>query len=318
MQVLQFLQKRAKILLLLWAASFLASVLLHIRNLRNATQIAAFHYRQVEIRIIEACKKLLEQPTIHCPPPLSSVTFAGGGFRTMSYAGQLLFLVQHHMINDATTFYGSSLGALYATAACLLYDDQDAMTRLVAAAGKYCVDVHVSWGYTWGTCESRLRTVMEECLPEDVSAAQGRLHICITQIYPLPEAGKRIVSHYDSKEDLIAAVLASMFIPGWTRGFLAPWALFRGNLALDGGFFDNAPKPEASCRTRENHWTIVDREAPLWQVFSPPRGWHKCEDEEEEQEGLRRPKAWASGVAMFLHEVAVGFEQARCRAGQRL
>ena len=154
---------------------------------------------------------------------------------------------------------------------------------------------------------------MAQCLPEDVSAAQGRLRICITQIYPLADAGKRIVTHYDSKLDLIDAVIASMFIPGWTRGFLAPWGSFRGMLALDGGFVDNAPKPPAAQRTPENHWTVCDRQAPLWQVFSPPFRPHKASGSGHS----RDPDGadWASGTTMFLNEVEAGFGQACLRAG---
>ena len=128
------------------------------------------------------------------------------------------------------------------------------------------------------------------------------------------------MSHYDSREDLIAAVLASMFIPGWTRGFLSPCASFRGNLAIDGGFSDNVPEPPAERMTLENHWTIVDKEAPLCQVFSPPRAWHACACKDDGLEAEAGTAAagrdpWASGVAMFLQEVAAGFEQARLRAG---
>ena len=45
--------------------------------------------------------------------PLRTVSFAGGGFRTLSYVGQLMYLERHGLIDRRTRFYGASFGAFF-------------------------------------------------------------------------------------------------------------------------------------------------------------------------------------------------------------
>jgi hypothetical protein len=224
------------------------------------------------------------QPRQRCsllPPPTHTSRLTalpsrqGGGFRTICYSGQLALLLHRGLLHDETTFFGSSLGALYAAAAALLLPGDVRAERegvgtlqgFVADCAKYCVDVHIDWLGTWGTCGSRMRSIMERHFPEDVSRANGKCHVCLTQVSPWPR--KLLVSQFADKEDLIQAVLASMFIPGWTEGLLRLAAPFRGTVALDGGLLDNYPGPAVTPGCI--HWVVCDPlwgGSPLWQVFT--------------------------------------------------
>ncbi|XP_014602624.1 PREDICTED: patatin-like phospholipase domain-containing protein 3 isoform X2 [Polistes canadensis] len=77
---------------------------------------------------------------------------------------------------------------------------------------------------------------LQKFLPEDAHIrVNGKLHISLTRVYD----GKNvIVSHYNSREELLQALLASSFIPFFS-GILPP--RFRGIRYIDGGFSDNLP-----------------------------------------------------------------------------
>lgn len=77
---------------------------------------------------------------------------------------------------------------------------------------------------------------MEKVLPKDAHLrVNGKLHISLTRVCD----GKNvIVSHFDSREDLMQALLASAFIPVFS-GILPP--KFHGVRYMDGGFSDNLP-----------------------------------------------------------------------------
>lgn len=77
---------------------------------------------------------------------------------------------------------------------------------------------------------------LEKFLPDNAHLmVNGKLHISLTRVYD----GKNvIVSQFNSKEDLIAALNASCFIPFFS-GILPP--KFQGVRYMDGGFSDNLP-----------------------------------------------------------------------------
>lgn len=75
-----------------------------------------------------------------------------------------------------------------------------------------------------------------QILPDDAHIrVSGKLHISLTRVYD----GKNvIVSQFDSREDLMQALLASAFVPVFS-GLIPP--KFKGVRYMDGGFSDNLP-----------------------------------------------------------------------------
>ncbi|XP_061538990.1 patatin-like phospholipase domain-containing protein 4 [Phycodurus eques] len=83
---------------------------------------------------------------------------------------------------------------------------------------------------------SKLREGIEEMLPVDAHIlASDRLHVSLTHF----RSGKNlIVCQFNSREELIEALLASSFVPVYSG--LQPVA-FRGQKWIDGGFTDSLP-----------------------------------------------------------------------------
>lgn len=77
---------------------------------------------------------------------------------------------------------------------------------------------------------------LQKFLPPDAhERVNGRLHVSLTRSYD----GKNIiVSQFDSREDLLQALLCACFIPGFS-GILPP--RFQGIRYMDGAFSDNLP-----------------------------------------------------------------------------
>lgn len=85
---------------------------------------------------------------------------------------------------------------------------------------------------------------IQQCLIEGLSKhlpcdahirVSGRLHISLTRVHD----GKNvIVSNYNSREELLQALLCACFIPGFS-GILPP--KFQGTRYMDGAFSDNLP-----------------------------------------------------------------------------
>lgn len=77
---------------------------------------------------------------------------------------------------------------------------------------------------------------MSRHLPEDAHMrVNGKLHISLTRVYD----GKNvIVSQFNSREDLLDALLCACFIPGFS-GIFPP--KFHGVRYMDGAFSDNLP-----------------------------------------------------------------------------
>lgn len=182
--------------------------------------------------------------------PWKSVTFEGGGFCTVGHCGALAILSPN--VNYETHYYGDSMGALYAaTAALFLHkdDDHDALLAVMSDAMAYVKDVQRSWLGNWGTCMVRLREVMTRHFPEDISDVQDRCFIPVTYL-SIPYT--QVISHFEDKNDLINAILASMYIPFWSnRGCLYA---FRGRYAFDGAILNHCPlPPQFPC---PDHYTV--------------------------------------------------------------
>jgi patatin-like phospholipase domain-containing protein 2 len=77
---------------------------------------------------------------------------------------------------------------------------------------------------------------MERHLPQDAHLlVNGKLHISLTRVY---DGKSVIVSHFNSRQDLLDALLCACFIPGFS-GILPP--KFHGVRYMDGAFSDNLP-----------------------------------------------------------------------------
>ncbi|XP_055384251.1 1-acylglycerol-3-phosphate O-acyltransferase Pnpla3 isoform X2 [Condylostylus longicornis] len=164
-----------------------------------------------------------------------NLSFAGCGFLGIYHVGVAVCFKKYapHLLLEKIG--GASAGAL--AACCLLCDlPLGEMTsdffRVVNEARKHSLGPF-SPSFNIQTC---LFEGLQKHLPDDAhKRVSGRLHISLTRVYD----GKNvIVSQFNSREDLLQALLCACFIPGFS-GILPP--RFHGVRYMDGAFSDNLP-----------------------------------------------------------------------------
>ncbi|XP_012230679.1 1-acylglycerol-3-phosphate O-acyltransferase Pnpla3 isoform X1 [Linepithema humile] len=164
-----------------------------------------------------------------------NLSFAGCGFLGIYHVGVAVCFKKyapHLLLNKIS---GASAGAI--AACCLLCDlplgeITSNVMRVVREARQYAL------GPFSPSCniQSILLEGLQKFLPDDAHIrVNGKLHISLTRVYD----GKNvIVSQFNSKEDLLQALMATSFVPFFS-GLLPP--RFHGIRYMDGGFSDNLP-----------------------------------------------------------------------------
>ncbi|XP_077213866.1 acyl transferase/acyl hydrolase/lysophospholipase superfamily protein isoform X2 [Tasmannia lanceolata] len=98
-----------------------------------------------------------------------------------------------------------------------------------------------------GYIKAVLKDALERLLPDDIHArSSGRVRVAITQILWRPMG--LLVDQFESKEDLINALVTSSFIPGYLAP--RPATIFRNKLCIDGGLTLFMPPTSASETVR--------------------------------------------------------------------
>ncbi|XP_066254167.1 patatin-like phospholipase domain-containing protein 2 isoform X1 [Euwallacea similis] len=164
-----------------------------------------------------------------------NLSFAGCGFLGIYHVGVACCFrkyAPHLLLNKIS---GASAGAI--AACCLLLDlplgetTSDILRLATEARKKSLGPFNPSFNI-----HSLLLQGLEKFLPDDAHLrVSGKLHISLTRVCD----GKNvIVSQFDTREELIQALLASAFIPFFS-GLFPP--KFKGTRYMDGGYSDNLP-----------------------------------------------------------------------------
>jgi len=261
--------------MLLPCALFLASTLLvkqrtrsniKIRKVRSEANLTTLSISDISKSVNKDIEALVRDLSLSAPcslPPLTSVTLVGGGFRTISYHGAITVFLHRKVIDGNTKFYGASLGALWCVL-CVLrtapnsdqYDDL--CVSIMDTMCSYIAQTHYNWASTWGELHEVVRDALSNLPASTLPLFQDRCNISITYLFPYPH--NHVVNSYSSIDDLINAVVSSMWIPFFTRGppllgFLKNLATLHANKwSIDGGFTDNCPRPSS----RSRHVTVID------------------------------------------------------------
>ena len=157
-----------------------------------------------------------------------NVILSSGGFKTEGYLEELLETMDNTDSN--TVFYGSSMGAFWAVGASF---GKETLMNMIIQGKQYVEEVRESWFAKLGTCKNRMREIMENVLPEDVSPIQNRCILQLTEVsWQRPFLKPIQIGVYDDKEDLIDAVLSSMYVPIYSS--LNIFNYFRGKYVIDG------------------------------------------------------------------------------------
>ncbi|KAH8405328.1 hypothetical protein KR222_005354 [Zaprionus bogoriensis] len=164
-----------------------------------------------------------------------NLSFAGCGFLGIYHVGVAVSFKKYapHLLLEKIG--GASAGSL--AACCLLCDlPLGIMTadffRVVNEARRYSLGPF-SPSFNIQTC---LLEGLQKQLPEDAhKRVSGRLHISLTRVH---DGQNVIISEFESREEVLQALLCACFIPGFS-GILPP--RFRGVRYMDGAFSDNLP-----------------------------------------------------------------------------
>jgi len=192
---------------------------------------------------------------------LNTIILYGGGFKTISYAGQIAYLFENELISSNTICYTYSFGAMWS--ATLLFG-RDIFYLFCNEAAKYCVDIHNSWISNWGKCGNIFRILLQKTLPEDISIIQNRLYISVTILTPLPK--QRYISRFNDKQDLINNLIATMYIPGWTDKKVI--FKYKGEYYMDGLLTHKLNK----LREKKNSYVCeVITVSPFTKIISIPK-----------------------------------------------
>jgi len=137
-------------------------------------------------------------------------------------------------------FTGTSSGSFIAAA--LATDTDLNKTRNVIHSLRKQADA--SWFGPFGNCSALVKKGLQEMVqPGIYKKANDRLYISITEQGHsfLPIAQNRLVSQFNSDEELVKSLLASCYIPGY---YEEP-VFINNKVCLDGGFSNNRPRIDA-------------------------------------------------------------------------
>lgn len=184
------------------------------------------------------------QITINNESPGEYLSFCGCGFLGMYHVGVSSCINQYAPHLSTKKIAGSSVGAIVAVAhisgSKQISDCLNAILNVALKARERALGpFHPSFNVN-----ELVYDALNNSLTDDIHIlASGNLHVSLTRI----EDGQNvIISQFDSKEDVIQALICSSFIPFWS-GFIPP--KYKGVSYMDGGFSNNLLKFEDQTTT---------------------------------------------------------------------
>ncbi|XP_078098922.1 patatin-like phospholipase domain containing 3 [Sander vitreus] len=169
-----------------------------------------------------------------------NLSFAGCGFLGIYHIGVASCLQEKapYLVEGATKLYGASAGALTASVlasqASLAQCCEDVIEVAKEARKRNLGPLHPNFNLV-----KVLKSGLNRDLPSDAHVlASGRLCVSLTRV---SDGQNVLVSEFDSKEELVQALICSSFIPIYC-GLIPP--SFRGVRYVDGGISNNLPQSE--------------------------------------------------------------------------
>lgn len=202
-----------------------------VRSKSDSAKARQHHNRQGRANRNKSKNHQANQVKNHLQENLS---FCGCGFLGVYHLGVATCFHEYAPQLSIHKISGSSAGALVAAAhLCgnlqLAYATTDILRVAIDARSRTLGPFHPSFDIN-----AIVKEALERGLPDDVHIrASGKLHISLTRFH---DGQNVIVSVFDSKEDVIQALMCSCFIPLWS-GLVVP--KYKGIAYVDGGFSNN-------------------------------------------------------------------------------
>ncbi|XP_006662990.3 patatin-like phospholipase domain-containing protein 4 [Oryza brachyantha] len=168
-------------------------------------------------------------------------SFSAAGLLFPYHLGVAQCLIDRGYLTERTPLAGSSAGAIICAVIASGNTMQDALQ-----VTKDLADNCRSKGTAF-RLGAVLKDVLDRFLPDDLHIrCNGRIRVAITRLSWRPRG--LLVDQFDSKEDVISAVITSSFIPGYLAP--RPATFFRNRLCIDGGLTLFMPPTSASETVR--------------------------------------------------------------------
>lgn len=161
--------------------------------------------------------------------------FSAGGLLFPFYIGVVVGLSKAGYMSERTKLAGASAGSLIA--ACV--NSGLSMDRVSVLCEELMEDCRVHG--TRGRLGIVLERFLDDALPSDAHIrCRHKTHIAVSSV-TRPTLKPVLVNEFESRDDLIRALMTSCHIPFWLDGRLT--AEFRGMTHLDGGVTNFIPLP---------------------------------------------------------------------------
>ncbi|KAF8383452.1 hypothetical protein PRIPAC_72594, partial [Pristionchus pacificus] len=191
----------------------------------------------------------LEQK-MDCRPPICLIplkqhsdlglSLSGCGFLSVYHFGVVKCFQRNGktLMSRLRRFSGASAGSLVSAMLVLAPDQLERSMEVMCEMADELNSLKfgaLSPGFFLG---ERLVKIVDEFLPQDITKANHRLFISLTQ-HKTRE--NRLVSVYPTREYLITSLNASCYIPMYSMGLTAPPPELDGQGYIDGGYTNNLP-----------------------------------------------------------------------------
>lgn len=179
-------------------------------------------------------------------PPLC-LAFSGAGLHGFYFNGICQYLYEKNI--EVKEAWGASAGAL-AALSVLMNVGPEGYEAVFSAYDKHYT--HMPWiiwhgrDFVWegGGGIRRFMPTGEEAEKKFLQeVVNGRLHVVVTKLVGFCKVERVVVSHWDTVEDLIGCIRATMTLPGVTATWPFKW---RDAYWVDGGLVDTHPSTATS------------------------------------------------------------------------
>jgi len=157
----------------------------------------------------------------------NSFAMSGCGWLIPFYIGVIKAMKDRGVMNEFSTYGGTSSGSLGSLIACCDVKPEDAMRSVLELTTNAAFNRDKNTG---------LKAVLEPLIDDhSFRACQSRMFITMTKVWPNPNGVVTVVSEFDSKQHLLEVVAASCFIPLYSATQLAVTVGKETDLYVDGG-----------------------------------------------------------------------------------
>ncbi|XP_027449523.1 1-acylglycerol-3-phosphate O-acyltransferase PNPLA3 isoform X3 [Zalophus californianus] len=166
-----------------------------------------------------------------------SLSFSGCGFLGFYHIGATRCLSEHapHLIRDARMLFGSSAGALHAVV-FLSGISLDLLMQILVDIVQSARSRNIGTLHPSFNLGRHIQKSLQRHLPDNIHRLiSGKMCISLTRV---SDGENVLVSDFQSKDEVVDALLCSSFIPFFC-GIIPP--SFRGVRYMDGGASDNVP-----------------------------------------------------------------------------